>query len=54
MDEQTLGTVVQEGCSFGASPRGGYRMASARGKELVMQVWTIEPLLREWIGFAKS
>ncbi|MDQ3662188.1 MAG: hypothetical protein M3454_14245 [Actinomycetota bacterium] len=28
--------------------------SSARGKELVMQFWTIQPLPRERIGFAKS
>jgi phenylacetate-coenzyme A ligase PaaK-like adenylate-forming protein len=28
--------------------------SSTRGKELVMQFWTIQPLPRERIGFAKS
>jgi hypothetical protein len=54
MEEQTLGTVEQGIAPLVPLQEGGHRMASAPGKELVMQVWTIQPLPREMIGVAKS
>jgi hypothetical protein len=46
-----------EWCAGGAQHSAEHQTAagsSARGKELVMQFWTIQHLPRERIGFAKS